>query len=96
MAGMGKGRAHDRDLAGFAPRVTIMVLGSLLLFTLLAGLYVLPVLLEPPPPGAIPDYTQQRVMAQLEGKTLWILCASFLSVAGLAIRGILPGTGRRS
>ena len=93
---MEKGRPHDRDLAAFAPRITIMVLASMLLFTLLAGLYVLPVLLEPPPLGAIPDYTQQRVMARLEGKTLWLLCASFLTIAGLAIRGILPGTRRRS
>lgn len=92
---MDKGQ-QDRDIAAFAPRITIMVLFSLVLFTLLAGLYVLPVLLETPPPGAISDYTQQRVMARLEGKTLWILAASFLTVAGLAIRGILPGTGRRS
>ncbi len=34
-------------------------------------------------------------MARLEGKVLWMLAASYLVVVALAIRGLLPGTGRR-
>jgi hypothetical protein len=91
----GRRRPDDRDVSVFLPRITLVLIGGFVLFMLIAGLYVLPVLLETPPPGAIPDYTKERVMARLEGKVLWMLATSLLVVAGLAIRGVLPGTGGR-
>ena len=54
-----------------------------------------PVLLEPPPPGAIADYQKERVVARLDGKVRYFLVGSFLGVTLLSIRGWLPGTGRR-
>jgi len=89
-------RPDDRDVSAFLPRITLVLIGGFVLFMLVAGLYVLPVLLETPPAGAIPDYTKERVMARLEGKVLWMLATSLLVVAGLAIRGILPGDRGRS
>ncbi|MEE2703010.1 MAG: hypothetical protein VX614_03205 [Myxococcota bacterium] len=86
----------DRDLATFAPRVTGLILFGLLLSLCSAGLYVLPILMEPAPAGAIPDYFEQRVQARLEGKLPWFLAGSFLAVAWLSIRGWLPGSRRRS
>ena len=63
-----------------------------------ALLWVLPVLLEEPPPGAIQDWRAERVRAVLAGKALYLLVASILTAAVLGIRGWLPGTGggRRS
>ena len=85
----------DRESTTFIPRITIALAFGFALFLLIAGLYVLPVLLETPPPGAIPDYQKERVMARLEGKVLWMLISSFFAAAMLSARGILPGTGRR-
>ncbi|MCP4003571.1 MAG: hypothetical protein GY725_05195 [bacterium] len=86
---------NEEDLGRFFPRVTIMVLGGIALFLLTSGLYVLPVLLEPAPPGAIPDYQRERVVARLDGKVPWFLAGSFLSMALFAGRGWLPGTRRK-
>jgi hypothetical protein len=85
-------RPEDRDLAYFAPRVTVTLLAGVLLFGVASLIYSLPVLLEAPPPGAIPDYTSERVAAHLEGKVLWILTASMLAAGFASIRGLLPGT----
>ena len=93
---MTRGRPDDREITVFIPRITLTLAFGFALFLLIALLYVLPVLLEAPPPGATPGYTQERVMARLEGKVLWMMIASFFAVAMLAARGILPGTGRRS
>ena len=87
--------ADNHDLATFAPRVTGLILFGLLLSLLSAGLYVLPVLLEEAPAGAIPDYFEQRVQARLRGKLPWFLAGSFLTVAWLSTRGWLPGSKRR-
>ena len=73
-----------------------MILFGVLLALGSAGIYVLPVLLEPAPAGAIPDYFEQRVQARLQGKVLWFLAGSFLAGAWLSIRGWLPGSRRRS
>ena len=77
------------------PRVTIAVLAGIVLALLMALVYVLPECLGEPPPGAIPDYCQERVRARLEGKILWLLLASCTVDAALAIRGIRPGFSRR-
>jgi hypothetical protein len=91
-----RGKPEDRDLARFAPRVTLTLLAGFVVFLLTATLYVLPVLREPAPPGAIPDYHKERVMARLEGKVHYFLIGSFVGVTLLSIRGLLPGTSRRS
>jgi len=65
----------------FVPRFTLFILAGFLLFSVLSLLYALPVMLEEPPPGASPDYTQERVRAHLEGKTGWIMVGSFVIVA---------------
>ena len=85
----------QRHSAGFFPRVTLLILLGFALFLASAGLYALPVLLEAPPVGAIDDYREQRVIARLEGKTIYFLTGSFLVAALLGIRGGLPGSGRR-
>jgi hypothetical protein len=90
-----KGRPHDRDLARFAPRLTVALLSGFALFAVASLLWALPVLLESPPPGAIPDYVRERVMARLDGVVLWIFGASMLLAAAASIRGLLPGTRRR-
>jgi len=95
---MTRGRTDDRDATAFAPRITLTLLFGLLIFVVVALLWVLPVLLEEPPPGAIPDWRAERVRAVLAGKALYLLVASVLAAAALGIRGWLPGTGggRRS
>ena len=94
MRGM-KGQPHDRDLARFAPRLTVTLLFGFALFAVASLLWALPVLLESPPPGAIPDYVRERVMARLEGVVGWIFGASMLLAAFASIRGLLPGTRPR-
>ncbi len=77
---MQKGPAPARSPI-FVPRFTLFILAGFALFSLLALLYSLPVLMEAPPPGASPDYVQERVRAHLEGKAGWIMVGSFLIVA---------------
>ena len=89
-------RPDDRDAARFVPRITVALFAGFVVFVVMATLYVLPVLLETAPPGAIPDYHRERVMAHLEGKVMWLLVAAYLLVTLVAVRGWLPGTGRRS
>ncbi len=59
--------------------MTLSLAVGFLLFLLSAGLYALPVLLEPAPPGAIPDYHKERVRERMHGKVLWFLAGSLLS-----------------
>ena len=66
-----------------------------LIFLLASLIYVAPVLLEEPPPGAIQDWTRERVRARLAGKVPWLLVPSVATAALLAARGWLPGTGER-
>jgi hypothetical protein len=91
----GKPLGDQADYERFAPRVTISLLAGFAIFLVLALLYALPALLEPPPPDAIADYTQERVRARLEGKVFWIFAISMLAAALAGIRGILPFTRRR-
>jgi hypothetical protein len=77
---MRRGQPDDRDLARFFPRVTLAIAAGLLLFLVSAGLYALPVLLEPPPPGAIADYHKEKVRARLQGKVIWFLAGSLFTV----------------
>ena len=70
----------------FVPRFTLFLLAGFALFALLAMLYSLPVMMEAPPPGASPDYVQERVRAHLEGKTGWIAVGAFGIVAVVASR----------
>jgi predicted MFS family arabinose efflux permease len=70
----------------FVPRFTLFLLAGFALTALLAMLYALPVMLETPPPGASPDYVQERVRAHVEGKVSWIMVASFGIVAAVASR----------
>jgi hypothetical protein len=95
MARPGKHPQNQADYERFAPRVTISLLAGFALFLLLALLYSLPAILEPPPPDAIADYTQERVRARLEGKVFWIFAVSMLAAALAGVRGILPFTRRR-
>jgi len=85
----------DRDLARFAPRLTITILAGFALFLAACTLWVLPALMETPPPGAIPDYTRERVMAKLDGAVAPLFTGSMLVAALASIRGLLPGTRRR-
>lgn len=62
------------------PRISLLVAAGFALFLLSAGLYVLPVLREAPPPGAIADYQKERVRARLEGKVLYFLAGSMVTV----------------
>ena len=91
-----RGKPGDEDLARFAPRVTLTLLAGFAIFLISAGLYVLPALLEPVPPGAIPDYRKERVIARLDGKVPYFLLGSFVGATLLSIRGWLPGTSRRN
>ena len=67
--------------AHFVPRVALLAVTGFGLFALSAGLYVLPVLRAPAPPGAIADYTAERVRARLDGKVGWFLAGSFAAAA---------------
>ncbi len=83
---MRRGRLNDRELSRFFPRITLSLVAGFLLFLLSSGLYVLPVLLEPAPPGAILDYHQERVRARMQGKVIWFLVGSFLCTALVSAR----------
>jgi hypothetical protein len=87
-----KGLPRDQDLARFAPRLTVTLLAGFALFLVLSALWTLPVLIEPAPPGAIPDYMRERVMARLDGVVGWLFGGSMLIAAFASIRGLLPGT----
>ncbi len=71
-------RVHGGPRPRFRPRVTLALLGGVVLFVISSALYALPALLETPPPGAIADYTEERVRARLEGKALWLLAGSLV------------------
>jgi hypothetical protein len=88
------GTTDARSGSRFAPRITLTLLAGFALFLLSAGIYVLPVLLEPAPPGAIPDWHKERVIARLDGKVLYFLFGSFLGVTLLSLGGRLPGISR--
>lgn len=68
----------------FFPRVTLTLAAGAVVFALATVIYSLPALLESPPPGAIPDYTRERVRARLEGKVPALLGGSLLAVAAVA------------
>ena len=87
---------NDRDLARFVPRVSLTLIAGFVLFLVSAGLYALPALRAPVPPGAIADYRKERVMERLEGKVLWFLTGSMITVTliGTIPRGMRrPGPG---
>ena len=67
-----------------APRITLAILAGFALFIVLTLLYALPVLLETPPRGAVPDYMLERVQAHLHGKVTWLLAAAFTIVGAFA------------
>jgi hypothetical protein len=90
-----KGLPRDQDLARFAPRLTVTLLAGFALFLLFCALWALPVLMEPTPPGAIPDYLRERIMARLDGVVRWLFVAAMLISAFASIRGLLPGTRKR-
>jgi hypothetical protein len=70
----------------FVPRATLALLATVALFCAAIFLYSLPVMLEEPPPGAIPDWTAERVRAHLAGKVHWIFAGSALVVSAVAWR----------
>ena len=88
-------RTRPPDSVTFVPRVTLSLLVAVAVFLVITGLYLLPVLLEPPPPGAIPDYMAERVRARLDGKVLWLATASLAVVTIMGFAGWLPGMQRR-
>jgi hypothetical protein len=95
MLAMSHQPAREPRPTSFAPRVTLMLVAGFLLFLVAAGLYVLPVLLEPAPPGAIVDYHKERVMARLEGKVIYLLVGSMLLAVLVGLRTLAPGDRRR-
>lgn len=92
---MEKGTLKDPSIARFAPRVTVLIVAGLIFFLISSLVYVLPVLLESAPPGAIADYTKERVAERMEGKAMWFLTGSLLFALFLGMRGWLPGGTRR-
>jgi hypothetical protein len=70
----------------FIPRATLALLATVVLFCVAVVLYSLPVMLAEPPPGAIPDWTAERVRAHLAGKVHWIFAGSALVVSAFAWR----------
>jgi len=92
-ASMPRGRPDDHDLARFVPRITLLLLSGFVLFLLSTGLYLWPVLHEPAPPGAIPDYYKERIRARLEGKVIWFLAGSMITVTLIGARPSTRGKG---
>lgn len=86
---------EQEDLERFVPRIALMIAGGLIVFLVTTLLYLLPVVLEPVPVGAIPDYRTERVRARLQGKIPYFLAGSFVSVALLVSMGVVPGARRR-
>ena len=79
-------RAPNPGSPHFAPRATLILAGGFLLFLAVSLLYSLPVMLEPVPADAAPDYLAERVRAHLAGKTFIFLSLSILAVAALSAR----------
>jgi hypothetical protein len=83
---------RDAPPGRFLPRATLALGVGVALFLVVSLAYSLPVLLETPPPGAIADYTRERVHARLEGKAFWLLGGSILvSAAAFAWTGRARG-----
>ena len=70
----------------FIPRITLTLLLGFFIFISSALLYVAPILMEAQPPGAISDYTKQRVESRLKGKVRWFLGGSLIA-ATLLVSG---------
>ena len=68
------------------PRATLIIAGGVALFFALSILYSLPVLLDPPPPGATPDYVAERVRAHLKGVVPWLFGVSMIAAAAIGAR----------
>ncbi len=69
----------------FVPRLTlILLLGFAVAFGAMY-LYVLPVLNQPAPPGAVPEWHDEQVKQRLRGKVHWFLLGSYGAVAGIGI-----------
>ncbi len=79
-------RVEPAQRPRFVPRVALLFAAAFLIFSLSTGLYVLPVLREPAPPGAIEDYYAERARARLSGKVPWFLVGSFAAAALLGAR----------
>ena len=71
----------------FAPRLTIVLFGGVLLFFAVSLVYSLPVLYEPPPEGAPENYASERVREHLRGKIPYFFGGSLVAVALAVSRG---------
>ncbi|MFQ5699937.1 MAG: hypothetical protein ACE5IL_16870 [Myxococcota bacterium] len=77
------------------PRITLTLLLGTVIFLISAGVWIWPVLMQDPPPGAIADWTVERVRARLDGVVLWLILGAFVAAAVVVARGWLPGMRRR-
>jgi hypothetical protein len=70
----------------FVPRFTLMLAGSVLLFFLISLVYSWPVMMQPIPADAPPEFITEQVRQHMAGKTIPIFMVSLLLTALLVAR----------
>jgi hypothetical protein len=73
------------DMVRFVPRLTLILLLGFVVSIGAMWLYVLPVLNQAPPPGAVPEWQDEQIKQRLRGKVHWFLLGSYGAVAALGI-----------
>lgn len=91
---MGAADRDSGDVTSFVPRITITLVLGTAIFLVAAGVWIWPILLQDPPPGAIADWTVERVRARLDGVVLWLILGGYGAAAVIVARGWLPGMRR--
>jgi hypothetical protein len=70
----------------FVPRFTLLLAGSVAMFFALSLLYSLPVIQQPIPEGAPPDFITEQVRQHMAGKVIPFFMVSLLVTALLVAR----------
>ena len=70
----------------FVPRFTLLLAGSVAMFFALSLLYSCPVIQQPIPVDAPPDYVAEQVRQHMAGKVIPIFMISILVTALLVVR----------
>ncbi len=69
----------------FVPRLTLILVVGFVVSIAAMYVYVLPVLNQPAPPGAVPQWHDEQIKQRLRGKVHWFLLGSYGSVAGVTL-----------
>lgn len=67
------------------PRVTVLLLAGFVVAVAAMYVYVIPVLNQPEPPGAVAEWRNEQIKERLRGKVHLFLLGSYASVAAIGV-----------